>query len=177
MKTEEYEIFFERAEGYLKKGDYNKAIKEFEAMLIKWPNDAKSYNKLGVCHASLRNFKKARLHLKKALEFDLKYSEPYNNLGNLYLEEKEYEKAVELYEKALKLNPDYADAHSNLGLAYKKLKKIDEAVSHFKKAAEIDRKSPIIEIKSLKAKQKNIIFIIFLIILLGLIFTLLFWKR
>ncbi|GAI65976.1 unnamed protein product, partial [marine sediment metagenome] len=102
----------------------------------------------------------AKLYLEKALEIDVKYSEPYNNLGNIYLEEKEYEKAIELYKKALGLNPDYAAAHSNLGLAYKRLKRISEAVEHFKKASQIDRRAPLSEIKKIKIKSKNKIKII-----------------
>jgi len=170
MDNEEYKINFEKAEGYLKKGNFNQAIREFKTVLEKWPDDSRCYSKLGVCYASLRDFIKAKSHLEKALALNLKYSEPYNNLGNIYLEEKEYKKSIELYKKALKLNPDYAAAHSNLGLAYKRTKRIDEAVKHFKRAAEIDRKTPISEIKKIKMKTKtknNII--IFILILAGLI--------
>jgi len=178
MEKEEYKINFERAEDCFKKGDFNQAIREFEVVLEKWPDDSRSYNKLGVCYASLRDFAKAKSYLKKALELDLKYAEPYNNLGNICLEEKEYEKSIELYKKALELNPDYAAAHSNLGLAYKRMKRIKEAVTHFKMAAQIDRRAPLSEIKKIKIKSKNktniIIFILFAI---GLIILLFFLKR
>jgi tetratricopeptide (TPR) repeat protein len=170
MYTEEYKINFEKAEGYLKKGNFNQAIREFETVLEKYPDDPRCYNKLGVCCASLRDFIKAKSYLEKALALDLKSHESYNNLGNIYLEKKEYEKSIELYKKALELNPDYGAAHSNLGLAYKRTKKIDEAVKHFKRVAEIDRKAPVLEIKKIrmKAKTKNNI-IIFIIFLIGLI--------
>ena len=170
MDKEEYKIDFEKAENYLKKGNFGKAIKEFEMVLEKYPDDSRCYNKLGVCYASLRDFVKAKLYLEKALEFDLEYSEPYNNLGNICLEEKEYEKSIELYKKALELNPNYAAAHSNLGLAYKKTKRINEAVKHFKRAGEIDRKAPLSEVKKIRMEAKtksNIIF--FILILVGLI--------
>ena len=170
MDKEEYKIDFEKAEGYLKKGNFNQAIREFETVLEKWPDDSRCYNKLGVCFASLRDFVKAKLYLEKALALDLKYPEPYNNLGNIYLEEKEYKKSIELYKKALKLNPDYAAVHSNLGLAYKRTKRINEAVKHFKIAAEIDKKAPLSEVKKIrtKTKTKNNI-IIFILILAGLV--------
>ena len=170
MDNEEYEINFEKAEDYLKKGNFNLAIREFEMVLEKWPDDSRCYNKLGVCYASLRDFVKAKLYLEKALVLDLKYPEPYNNLGNIYLEEKEYKKSIELYKKALELSHDYAAAHSNLGLAYKRTKRINEAVKHFKRAAEIDKKAPLSEVKKIRTKTKtknnNIIFIL---ILAGLI--------
>lgn len=170
MDKEKYKIDFEKAENYLKKGNFNQAIREFETVLEKHPDDPRCYNKLGVCYASLRDFIKAKSYLEKALKFDLEYSEPYNNLGNICLEEKEYEKSIELYKKALELNPDYAAAHSNLGLAYKRTKRINEAVKHFKRAAEIDRKAPLSEVKKIRmeAKTKNNI-IIFILILAGLI--------
>jgi len=170
MDKEEYKIDFEKAESYLKKGNFNQAVRKFETVLEKWPDDPRCHNKLGVCYASLKDFVKAKLYLEKALALDLRYPEPYNNLGNIYLEEKEYEKSIELYKKALELNSDYAVAHSNLGLAYKRTKKINEAVKHFKMAAEIDRKAPISEVKKIrtKTKSKNNI-IIFILILTGLI--------
>lgn len=170
MDKEEYKIDFEKAENYLKKGNFNQAIREFETVLEKYPDDPKCHNKLGVCYASLRDFVKAKLYLEKALVLDLEYPEPYNNLGNICLEEKEYEKAIGLYKKALELNPNYAAAHSNLGLAYKRTKRTNEAVKHFKRAGEIDRKAPLSEFKKIRmeAKTKNNI-IIFILILSGLI--------
>jgi Flp pilus assembly protein TadD len=170
MENKEYKINFEKAEVYLKKGNFNQAIREFETVLEKWLDDPRCYNKLGVCYASLRDFVKAKSYLEKALALDLEYPEPYNNLGNICLEEKEYEKAIELYKKALELNPDYAAAHSNLGLAYKRTKRTNEAVKHFKRAGEIDRKAPLSEVKKIRMEaktKKNII--IFILILAGLI--------
>jgi Flp pilus assembly protein TadD len=170
MDKEEYKINFEKAEDYLKKGNFNQAIREFETVLEKWPDDSRCYNKLGVCYASLRDLVKAKSYFEKALTLDVKYPEPYNNLGNICLEEKEYEKSIKLYKKALELNPDYAAAHSNLGLAYKKTKRINEAVKQFKKAAEIDRKAPASEIKKIriKTKNKNNI-IIFILVFAGMV--------
>jgi len=66
MDKEEYKIDFEKAEDYLKKGNFNQAIREFETVLEKWPDDPRCYNKLGVCYASLKDFVKARLYLEKA---------------------------------------------------------------------------------------------------------------
>ncbi len=170
MDKEEYKIDFEKAESYFKKGNFNQAIREFETVLGKWPDDPRCYNKLGVCYASLKDFVKAKVYLEKALTLDSEYPEPCNNLGNICLEEKEYEKSIELYKKALELKPDYAAVHSNLGLAYKRTKRINEAVKHFKMAAEIDRKAPLSEVKKIrtKTKTKNNI-IIFILILAGLI--------
>jgi len=176
MEKEEYKINFEKAEGYLNKGNFNQAIREFETVLEKWPDDPKCYNKLGVCYASVRDFIKAKSYLEKALTLDLKYPEPYNNLGNICLEEKEYEKSIKLYKKALELNPDYTAAHSNLGLAYKRTKRINEAVEHFKRVTEIDRKAPISEIKKIRMKTKTknniIIFVLILAVLIILWFLL-----
>ncbi|HER25466.1 MAG TPA: tetratricopeptide repeat protein [Candidatus Atribacteria bacterium] len=166
MENEETKISFEKAENYFKKGNFQQAINEFDIILEQSPDDARCYNKLGVCHAQLKDFVKAKSYLEKALVLNIKYPEPYNNLGNIYLEEKKYEKSIEFYKKALELNPDYAAAHSNLGLAYKRTKKIDEAIKHFKRMAEIERRAPISEIKKIRitknTKSKMILFILIL---------------
>ena len=178
MDNEGYKTDFERANNFLKQGDFNQSIKEFEIILKRWPNDSKSFNKLGICYVSIRKYKEARLYLREAIKIDLQYAEPYNNLGNICLENKEYEKAIELYKKALELNPEYAAAHSNLGLVYKRINKIDKAVRHFKKAAKIDRIITREEMQKLKKrpKDKNNFAILILIVVCSVILFLLFKK-
>lgn len=167
MKNETYNTDFAKAEAYLNNGHLDQAIKEFQDMIKRFPENAKCYSKLGACFACQKKFKQAKEYIEKAIDLNSKFPESYNNLGNIFLEEKNYKKAVELYEKAIDLNPDYAAAHSNLGLAYKKLNQYDKAVRSFKKAAEIDRKTPTVKVKEIMNKSKfkiNIYFVIFLII-------------
>ncbi|MEA1939494.1 MAG: tetratricopeptide repeat protein [Candidatus Caldatribacteriota bacterium] len=178
MENKEYKTDFERAEGNFKKGDIDLAIKEVKDIIEKWPNDAKSYSKLGACFASQNRFKEAKLYIEKAIKLDSEFSESYNNLGNIFLEEKNYKKAIPLYKKALELNPGYAAAHSNLGLAYKKVNKYNEAIREFKKAAEIDRRAPIAELKKVAKKPRNKInFVKILLISIALIILWILFKK
>jgi Tfp pilus assembly protein PilF len=89
MDNEEYKINFEKAEGYLKKGNFNQAIREFETALEKWPDDPRCYNKLGVCCAGLKNFVKAKSYL---------------NLGLAYKRTKRINEAVKHFKRATEID-------------------------------------------------------------------------
>ena len=176
MKEKSLNVEFMHAEKEMDKGCFNKAINEFQNIIKEFPEDAKSYSKLGVCFAYQKKFKLAREYLGKAITFNAKFAEPYNNLGNIFLEEKNYDKAMEYYRKAINLDANYAAPYSNLGLVYKRLNQYNKAVHYFKKAAEIDRKLPSIEVKKIinhSRKKMNLEWIILLTIGILLIWLLL----
>ena len=171
MNEKTFDTEFNQAENSLNKGCFDKAIREFQVIIQKFPSEAKCYSKLGVCFACQKKFKQAKEYMEKAIELKSEFPEPYNNLGNIFLEEREYEKAVEFYKKAINLNPDYAAPYSNLGIAYKKLNLYSEAVKSFKKAAEIDRKFPTVKVKEIMKVSKAKISINWIIlIIVGIVF-------
>jgi len=176
MNEKIYNAGFEQAIRKMNEGCFDQAIEKFQEIIKKFPKNAKSYSKLGVCFACQKKFSQARTFLDKAITLDSELAEPYNNLGNICLEEKEYNSAVEYYKKAISLNPDFAAPYSNLGLAYKRLNQYNNAVNSFKRAAEIDRKIPAKKIKEIVNHSKtkiNFVNIIFIVIVLLFIWFLL----
>src|SRR4030042_20153 len=79
MEKEEYKINFEKAEGYLKKGNFNQAIKEFEKSIELYkkaielnPDYAAAHSNLGLAYKRTKRINEAVKHFKRVAEIDRK---------------------------------------------------------------------------------------------------------
>jgi tetratricopeptide (TPR) repeat protein len=98
------------------KGDFSEAIKEYENLLKKHPNDSILWNNAGFAMCQNGQHDKAIVFLKKAISINPKESLAYLNMGEAYKDLKKYDKARDAYKQALKIDPDLTNAH--FGLAY-----------------------------------------------------------
>lgn len=80
-----------------KKGENQRAITSFEAIIKEFPSEPEAYNNLAVIHASKGEYLLAENNLSKALETNKSYQTTYQNLRNIYSL-----KAGLAYSKALK---------------------------------------------------------------------------
>ncbi|MGB9700983.1 MAG: tetratricopeptide repeat protein [Thermodesulfobacteriota bacterium] len=103
---------------YFKKGEYEKAIAEYEKAITLQPDFAPAYNRLGMAYAILRDFEKAEKNFLKVIELAPEVDQGYVNLGLLYELKGERERAISLLEKALSINPENKKVKEHL----KKLK-------------------------------------------------------
>lgn len=96
----------------MKKGQYEKAAKQFEAALKKNPNMAEAHNNLGY---SLRkqgngNFERSLSHYNRAIELNPHLSEAYMYRGLLHALMGNEDKALQDHGMLTKLNRRLADA-------------------------------------------------------------------
>ena len=91
------------------------AIKQFEEVIRREPQNVSAHNNLAVCLKRQGNNKAALEEFKKAIENNPTRCELFNNLAHSYISAGQYDLAVEALYKALRLNPDFAEAHRNLG--------------------------------------------------------------
>jgi tetratricopeptide (TPR) repeat protein len=88
---------------YEKKGEFDLAIKEYEAAAKKLPV---AFLYLGNVSFQKQEWKKAEMYYRKAIERDSRNADAHNNLAWLYYTEKEnLEEAEVLAIKAIELNP------------------------------------------------------------------------
>jgi len=76
------------------------------------------YLEKGKTYLLEKNYEKARIEFKNALQIDPKFAEAYFYVGKLEEDRKELKKAVGNYRKAIELNKDYAEAKIRLAKIY-----------------------------------------------------------
>lgn len=102
--------------------------------------EAYSYLKQGETFYSIKQYEKAILSLKKAIESDSNYIASYNSLGYVYRELKGYKKSIDILNKAILLNPTYPETFHNRGNTYFLMKEFNKALSDFDKVVQLSPK-------------------------------------
>ncbi|GHU58495.1 hypothetical protein FACS1894133_3350 [Clostridia bacterium] len=123
---------------YYEKGDFDKAIEEYDKAIELKADYAEAYNGRGMSYDELGKYDKAIADYDKAIELDPDYSIAYNNRANTYINLEKYDKAKADCDKAIELKPDYAAAYCNRGIAYRKSGKYDKAIADYDKAIKLD---------------------------------------
>ena len=96
---------------YEKKGEWESAIKEYEAASKKLPL---AYTYLGNVYFQKNEFQVAEEYYRKAINKDPENADAYNNLAWLYFTKKEQlEEAEQLVLKAMELNPSKKDVYQD----------------------------------------------------------------
>ena len=136
QKRREAAIHNNRGLTYGEKGDYDRAIKDFNMAIDLNPHYAYAYNNRGAAYRSKGNFDRAIEDCSKAIKLKSNYAEPYSNRGAAYREKGEIDRAIADYDKAIDLKPDFVEAHYNRGIAYGEKGDYDRAIQDYTKAIE-----------------------------------------
>jgi tetratricopeptide (TPR) repeat protein len=128
--------YFEVAQAYINKKDYDTAIGYFEEAHELQPDVAVTSWYLGMTYIEMGQ-------VQKGLKFLEDAGMSYNatqllKMIDVYVGQKNYPKVVELYEKVVRQNPDNPQFHASLAVAYAQVGRIDQAVAAARKAAELD---------------------------------------
>jgi tetratricopeptide (TPR) repeat protein len=123
---------------YLQKGNFRRAIEEFEKAITLNSDSAMIYNNLGIAYQYFGNKEKAISFFKKAIELKPSLVIAYNSLGVIYYELNGRENAILLFNKAIELDSRYANAYTNLGSVYYNIDEYEKAIELYKKAIEIN---------------------------------------
>lgn len=100
---------YEKGYGYLKAGDYQKAIKSFESVLKENPSHALAYSNMGYSYRKLKQYEKAITLYTKALLIDPNLAEAHEYMGEAYLEMGNIAEAKQHLTILEKLNPKLAE--------------------------------------------------------------------
>ncbi len=119
-------------------GDPNKALAEFEKILVKDPSFILAHYDLAVAYRDMGMVEKAIDQYEKTLELNPGFPEALSNLGGYYFRSGKLDEAVELFKKAVRVYPNFIQALSNLGAALNKQGHPDEALRFLKKALALD---------------------------------------
>jgi len=97
---------------------YESAVRIFEQVLAKKPEDFSVHINLALAFKHLGQMEDAIKHNLRALELKSDSIEALTNLGHLYFESAQYDLAKETYLKSLELESDLIDVHLRLALIH-----------------------------------------------------------
>ena len=125
---------------YFGQGKVNEAIKCYQKALDNelYLNAQDAHMNLGVAYLSLKDYRKAILHLDEAIRLVPNFAAAYNSLGKAYEGLRQYNKARFNYEKAVEFNPQYADAYLNLGKLLYRSGERKKAIESFDKVIRLE---------------------------------------
>lgn len=121
----------------LKTGQFDKALKLFNALIDSYPGIADLHGYRGTVLLNLKRNQSALSDFNEAVSLDSEYSYRYASRAFAKDAMGDLNGAITDYEKALKLDPDDAIAHNNLGLLIEKSGNQAAATKHFATADEL----------------------------------------
>ena len=119
------------------KGDFDKAIQNYDKAIEIKPDFFGAYNSRGIAYGEKDDFDTAIQNYDKAIEIKPDYAEAYNNRGVAYGEKDDFDTAIQNYDKAIEIKPRLAGAYYGRGIAYFEKRDFDKAIQNYDKAIEI----------------------------------------
>lgn len=104
----------EAGNDFFQKGDFGKAIQEYEEAKKRNPSDPKVYNNIASCFTKIMKYNEAMKEVERALELDPKFIKAMIRKGNLHNMLKEHHKALDVFNKVLALEPNNQEAKTGL---------------------------------------------------------------
>jgi len=131
-------LYYNRAIGYDKKGDKEKAVLDYQKSLELKPDFLLSLSALGNIFAKKGNFEKAVESYKKAFELGITDTLALYNYGACLVNLGNSDEAKTVFEKLVSLDANYSDAYYQLGIIYLGLNDNAKAIEYLKKFIELD---------------------------------------
>lgn len=159
LPQETAEIYFNRGVESSRKGDFKKAISDYDKAIDVNPEFVVAYLNRGYSHSRMGEFDNAIADYTKAIELNPRYAIAYHNRGFVYRRMGEYDRAILDFTKAIEINPKYASAYYYRGHIYHYNGEYEKAWEDIKKARSLGYKIPSEFLKNLKEayeKQKGI---------------------
>jgi len=134
--------FLNRGFAYDRKGQYDRAIEDYDQAIKLNPNFVLAFVDRGDAYNSKHEYDRAIQDLDQAIKLDPNFAPAFYNRGNAYDSELEYDRAVRDYDQAIKLDPNFAAAFYQRGNALRALGQESRAAADFAKARELNPNLP-----------------------------------
>jgi len=129
--------YYKIANDYYEKGDYEKAIENYNMAILLNPLFSEAYFNRALSYYQLKNYDKSIADYTEAAELDPKNPIIFNNKGDAFYRKQDYTSAIKDYDKAIMLNPNYLKAYYNRALSYASLEDYEKAVEDFTKVVQL----------------------------------------
>ena len=131
--------YYNRANAYYDdKGDYDRAIADYDQVIRLDPKHALAYSYRGSAYRHKGEYDRAIADFDQAIKLDPKSVYAYNNRGNVYYLKGEHDRAIADYDQTIRLDPKHVAAHNNRGNAYFDKREYDRAIADYGQAIRLD---------------------------------------
>ena len=126
-----------RGLGFAEKGDYESAVREFEAAQRFEPNDTRTIYNIAGMRARQGRIDEAIEYYNRVLELKPGDAGTCIAMASIRAARGEFERAIDLYREGLKYNSNDAEMHSSLGSMLLQLNRVDEGITELEQAVKI----------------------------------------
>ena len=132
------EIYYSKGMKDFEEKQLKSALANFDSILL-YRMDERVYNYIGLCHYYLKDYDKAIIAYKKAVELnpELRTTYFYNNVGNAYVKNKDFKEAKASFEEYEKLYPKSGRVFRNWAMYHALKGDKEKALENLKKAIEL----------------------------------------
>jgi len=139
---ESAEIYLNRGVDYSQKGEYKRAVSDYNKAIEIDPGFVVAYLNRGFTHSKMGEYEKAISDYTKAIELNPRYAIAYRNRGFVYRKIGENDKAIADYTNAIEIEPKDAVAYYYRGNIYYSMGEYDKAWEDIRKARSLGYKVP-----------------------------------
>jgi len=131
-------LFYNGGNAYVKTGDYDRAIANFNEAIRRDPKYAFAFSQRGLSYSRKGDYDRAIADLNEALRLDPKIAFALSQRGLIYGNKGDLDQAIIDYNEAIRLNPKDAFVFNNRGVAYQKKGDPDRAIADYNEAIRIN---------------------------------------
>ncbi len=135
--------FIDRAGYYLKRSDFDSAVREYSRAIQRSPNRAGLYVSRAVAYLNLLECEQALADIERALRIDPNNYIAWALRGELLVLDKQYPAALNAYNRAIQLRPNWAIIYIDRGGLYADLRDPNRALQDFNYAIDLGSGSPV----------------------------------
>jgi tetratricopeptide (TPR) repeat protein len=126
-------VYNNRGTSYLQKGDYDRAIADFDRSLA-IRTSGSTYNNRGMAYDGKGQYERAIQDYDRAIALDPRDAQAYSNRGSSYLSIGQYDRALSDFDSAVALVPNWPIPIGGRGLALAGKGQFDRAIREFDRA-------------------------------------------
>jgi tetratricopeptide (TPR) repeat protein len=141
------EEFYHRAVASADKGDYDRAIQDYDADIKLNPKHAEAFHGRGLAYfdsgedrGAVKGLDQAIQDYSQAIALNPQYADAYNDRGVAYADKGDFGRAIGDFDHAIALNPTNSTAFYDRGLAYQRTGNYDRGSADLDRAIELNPK-------------------------------------
>lgn len=136
-------IYYNRGNAYKDKGQFDRAIQDYDEAIRLDPEYANSFNNRGYAYNAKRQHDRAIMDFNEAIRLNPKLVNAFIDRGYSYGSNGQYERAIQDFDEAIRLDPKNKTAFNNRGYVYAAKGQYRRAIQDYDEAIKLDPKLAI----------------------------------